>query len=146
MDVSCWTDPYDESTIEDFLKVRWFAGLGSKSQLVGAETKIDTVSVESLPAVNASRTAQRATDEDDVGMMMIEPEIDPDDILDDSGMFLRILLPPYPSADQTTPFVSITDSFGRQRRVRKGSKSARTTDIGDTIESRIRQIASYDDI
>lgn len=145
MDVSCGTDPIDETELDNTTKQRWFVGLHP-----GLEGKAGHSKEESYRAeiVQEGRNVQRFEEMDD-DLKAFTVEVSPEDVLPDDGMKRRYTKT-NSFVDSMTDFVVWKDSYGRDRRIRRDSLtgqrilalSARGT-VANTIE---RQIASYDDI
>ena len=85
-DISCGTDPFDQSQICNELAARWFGGLSQSFMVREAGKDI----LEPLDLVHEDRRIQRVDDE--TGIKSIEINIDPKHILPDEGMFFFYII------------------------------------------------------
>jgi hypothetical protein len=85
-DISCGTDPFDQSQISTELAGRWFGGLSQSFSVRVPEKDI----LEPVDLVQEDRRIQRVDDE--IGMESIEINLDPKHILSEEGMLVFFVI------------------------------------------------------
>jgi hypothetical protein len=147
MEVGCSTEPLDASSVDESVRSRWFLGLGNLDNHVGPQGQRHKTINPGQSSRAEGRFTQRISDDSNNGIDDMNEDIDPRDLLEADGMSFSFLFGISSVLDNTTPYVIITDSFGRERKVREGSKSANMVrSIAPNAPMQNRQLASYDDI
>ena len=85
MEAACSTEPLDESELDESVRPRWFTGFESKSDSVEIPSNKGAIPTE-IKQIEG-RSSQRVSDDTDYAMEGINDEIDPHDILSETGMF-----------------------------------------------------------
>lgn len=134
MEISTSTEPY-LGVIDSDLQERWFDGFMQEAVFVPG-TSVLQARVQTTSRVDIdTRLEQRETE--DVADIMEQIDVEEEDCIADNV--------------QDVPFVIATDIFGRERKVRVGSKTGarileRNRKLEKHAEDEKRRVQSYEDI